>query len=67
MKDRILKNWTVLRIFYLLIGGVILIQSVSAHEWLGLAIGGYFAAMGIFAFGCAAGACGYTPRGRTNT
>lgn len=26
-------------------------------EWFGILIGGYFAAMGVFAFGCAGGNC----------
>lgn len=28
-----------------------------AREWIGIAFGGYFAAMGLFALGCAAGNC----------
>jgi hypothetical protein len=27
------------------------------REWAGLLLGGYFASMGIFSFGCAAGCC----------
>ncbi|PKR81704.1 hypothetical protein CW751_04035 [Brumimicrobium salinarum] len=57
MKERILKNWSFIRIAYLLLGLLIVIQSVMAHEWLLVAFGGYFVAMGLFAFGCASGNC----------
>ena len=66
MKERILKNWTILRVAYVAIGGIVIVQSVLAHEWLGILFGGYFAAMGIFSLGCAAGACSYTPRRKSN-
>ena len=32
-------------------------QSALTQEWVGVVFGGYFAAMGVFAFGCAAGNC----------
>jgi hypothetical protein len=57
MKERMLNNWTFLRAFYLLIGMAVIIQSVLSHQWFGMAFGGYFASMGLFAFGCAAGNC----------
>lgn len=57
MKERILNNWTITRVLYLLIGSFILIQSVIETQWPGIIFGGYFAAMGLFAFGCAAGNC----------
>lgn len=57
MKERILTNWTFTRGIYLVMGIIVIIQSVMSHEWLGVAFGGYFAAMGLFAFGCAAGNC----------
>jgi len=41
-----------------LIGAYIIVQSIKDDHWIGIAIGGYFAAMGLFAFGCAAGYCG---------
>jgi hypothetical protein len=57
MMTRILTGWTIPRAFYLLIGSIIFIQSIVQAEWLGIAFGGYFAAMGLFGFGCAAGNC----------
>lgn len=57
MKERLLTNWTFSRVFYLIIGSAIIIQSVMSRQWLGVAFGAYFAAMGLFAFGCASGNC----------
>lgn len=57
MKERILNNWTFMRALYLLIGTAIIVQSIMSQEWFGVAFGGYFASMGLFAFGCAAGNC----------
>ena len=57
MKERILTNWTFTRVLYLIIGIALIIQSVMSQQWFGVALGGYFASMGLFAFGCAAGNC----------
>ncbi len=57
MKERVLTNWTFARALYLTMGIAVIIQSVMSHQWFGVAFGGYFAAMGLFAFGCAAGNC----------
>ncbi len=57
MKDRIFKNWTIFRAFYLVLGLYIAVSSAIHYEWLGTLFGAYFASMGIFAFGCAAGQC----------
>jgi murein endopeptidase len=57
MKERILTNWTFTRVLFLVMGSYIVVQSVITEQWFGLAIGGYFASMGLFAFGCAAGNC----------
>jgi hypothetical protein len=57
MKERILTNWTFTRVFYLIAGCAIIFQSVISRQWFGVAFGGYFAAMGLFAFGCASGNC----------
>jgi hypothetical protein len=57
MKDRILTNWTITRAFYLLMGIFVIVQSFMGQQWFGIAFGGYFAAMGLFAFGCASGNC----------
>jgi len=38
-------------------GVTIVIQGFYAHQTMGIALGGYFAAMAIFGFGCAGGNC----------
>ena len=57
MKDRIMTGWTIQRAFYLIAGGGMVIMSAVDHQWAGALIGVYFAAMGLFAFGCASGNC----------
>jgi len=57
MKQRILTNWTFARGLYLVMGIFVIVQSVMSQQWFGVAFGGYFAAMGLFAFGCASGNC----------
>ena len=57
MKERLLTNWTITRAFYLIAGLFVIIQSFMSQQWFGIAFGGYFAAMGLFAFGCASGNC----------
>ncbi len=57
MKERILTGWTIPRGLYLAFGLYIIIESVARQQWFGVVFGSYFAAMGLFAFGCASGAC----------
>jgi len=57
MKQRILTNWTFTRALFLVVGITVIVQSVLSQQWFGAIFGGYFAAMGLFAFGCAAGNC----------
>lgn len=57
MRERIFTNWTFTRALYLILGAVVVVESITSHQWFGIGIGGYFAAMGLFAFGCAAGNC----------
>lgn len=57
MKDRILKGWTFQRGLYLVLGLFLMIHSAIDGLWPGILFGGYFAAMGFFAFGCAGGNC----------
>ena len=57
MKQRIFSNWTLRRSLYLVLGIVVMVQSVMTEQWFGLAFGAYFASMGLFAFGCAGGQC----------
>lgn len=57
MMERILKGWTLQRALYLLLGSMVIIQAIVDEQWIAVAFGGYFAAIGLFAFGCAAGNC----------
>lgn len=57
MKNRILTGWTFMRLLYVIIGTVVIVQSIMEKQWLGLLFGIYFASMGVFAYGCAAGNC----------
>lgn len=57
MKERILTGWTFTRGLYLLMGILVIIQSAMQQQWFGVLFGGYFASMGLFAFGCASGNC----------
>lgn len=62
MKERLLSGWTFTRALYLLMGSIILVQSVVEHQIMGVIFGTYFASMGLFAFGCAAGNCAMGPQ-----
>jgi hypothetical protein len=57
MKERIFTGWNIQRGFYFLAGIGIVVMSIADRQWIGVAMGTYFAAMGLFAFGCAAGNC----------
>ncbi|MGB5025705.1 MAG: hypothetical protein WBO44_10160 [Saprospiraceae bacterium] len=57
MLKRIQSGWTFIRFIYLIFGGYIVVESILDHQWLGLALGIYFASMGLFGFGCASGNC----------
>lgn len=64
MKERILNNWGPLRILYTVLGSIVIVHSIIVREWAGILFGAYFASMGIFSFGCAAGNCGMPYRSR---
>lgn len=57
MKERILTGWTFKRVLYIVMGGYLIVQSVMDKQWVFILFGAYFAAMGLFAFGCASGNC----------
>jgi hypothetical protein len=57
MIKRIMNDWTFTRALYLILGIVVIVQSVMTQQWFGAIFGAYFASMGLFAFGCAAGNC----------
>lgn len=64
MKERILTGWTFTRVFYLIAGIFLIVHSLNDGQWFGVVFGGYFTAMGLFAFGCASGTCypGVSPK-----
>jgi len=57
MKKRILTGWSFRRALYLILGVTVVVQGIIDREWIWLLPGLYFAAMGVFAFGCASGNC----------
>lgn len=57
MKERILNGWNLQRAIYVVLGGYMIVQSILEKQWIGALLGGYFASMGLFAFGCAAENC----------
>ena len=57
MLNRILKGWSFIRVFYLLAGVGMLIQSVVNKQWAFAIVGLYFAIMGLFVVGCECGCC----------
>jgi hypothetical protein len=57
MKKRLLTGWTWTRVFFLLMGLLVIGQGVDAGQWPGIALGSYIAAMGLFGWGCASGTC----------
>jgi len=61
LKQRILSGWTFNRVLYVGLGTLVIINSIINLQWFGILFGVYFASMGIFAFGCAAGNCNFKP------
>jgi hypothetical protein len=57
MKERILTNWSIRRVLYMAMGGYLIVQSIIDKQYFGVLLGTYFAAMGLFSFGCASGNC----------
>lgn len=57
MKERMLHGWTLRRVLYCALGVFVIVYAVLAKEWWGTILGAYFVSMGLFAFGCAGGAC----------
>lgn len=57
MSNRIFNNWTWTRVAYLFIGMWVIIQSGFEGQWIGVLLGAWPAAMGLFGLGCVAGNC----------
>ncbi|NLR89746.1 hypothetical protein [Flammeovirga agarivorans] len=60
MKQRLLNNWNIPRVLWLVLGVAVLAPSVQNHEVVGIVMGGYFILMSIMGWGCNAknGCCG---------
>ncbi|MFM2377188.1 MAG: hypothetical protein RLZZ165_2285 [Bacteroidota bacterium] len=57
MKTRLLTGWNLQRLGFLIAGLLTILASMEDNGWLGILMGSYFSAMGLFALGCAAGSC----------
>lgn len=57
MIKQITSGWNFIRATYLLLGIIIVAQSIMSRQWLPALFGVYFASMGLFNYGCAAGTC----------
>jgi hypothetical protein len=57
MIQRIVSGWSWIRALYLVMGIFVIAQSILDKQWLGIVLGIYVAAMGLFGFGCASGRC----------
>jgi hypothetical protein len=67
MMKRITTGWTAMRALYVVLGVSIAVHSGFGNEWLAMGIGLYFAAMGIFGFGCAGGHCAVPQQQRSQS
>lgn len=52
-----LRTWTITRWIYAGLGSYLVVVSIMERNWVAALFGTYFAAMGIFGFGCAVGNC----------
>lgn len=66
MKNRLLRGWTFKRVVYVVVGIATVIMAFKYDVKLMSVAGLYFAAMGLFSFGCAGGSC-YTGYPKNNS
>ncbi|RXJ50461.1 hypothetical protein [Gelidibacter gilvus] len=57
MLNRIFTGWNFTRAAYLLIGTWVIVQSAIEGQWIGIVLGAWPAAMGLFGLACAGGNC----------
>ena len=57
MLNRIFTGWTFTRAAYLLIGTWVIVQSAIEGQWIGIVLGAWPTAMGLFGLACAGGNC----------
>jgi hypothetical protein len=51
MENRLLTNWNLRRISYVLLGLAMIVNAIHYQQWYAVLFGLYMAAMGLFAFG----------------
>lgn len=61
MIERLTTGWTITRGIFLAMGIFVIIDAIVSKQYFGIAFGAYFASMGLFAIGCAGGACYTAP------
>ena len=54
---RISLPWSLMRILNLVLGIIMVGMAIHDKLWIGVLIGAYFVASGLFAWGCAGGNC----------
>ena len=57
MINRLTTGWTWIRAAYLFIGLWVMIRSGFEGQWVGILLGAWPAAMGLFGLACAGGSC----------
>jgi hypothetical protein len=57
MKKKLLSGWTVQRAVFLGVGLLLLVHTIMDNQPIGIVLGIYITAMGLFGFGCASGNC----------
>ncbi len=66
MLQRAVHNWNFFRVIRLILGIMIIVQSIQFREYWVLLVGVLFTAMAVFDMGCAVGACAAPPHTRQN-
>lgn len=57
MKKRLLYGWNIQRFVFFLAGLIVLVHTIMDQQFIGVFLGIYITAMGLFGFGCASGYC----------
>lgn len=67
MWQRATTNWNIFRIIRLLLGLMIVIQSIQFKEYWFVLVGAAFAGLAVFDMGCAGGNCAAPPLSKSAT
>lgn len=65
MLQRAMHNWNFFRVIRLILGIMIIVQSIQFREYWFALVGLLFAGMAVFGMGCAGGACAAPPMKRS--